>query len=120
MRHLRRRLAVAGAAALSVAALAGCSFTSGLLPSSGNDPNVYFAQANILTAKKVPILVLPECSMEPNGTTQTCTGTTVDKQPIVVTADQTQDSLPMTITVGGKEIFRGSAIEAMKKAATLP
>lgn len=120
MRTIKHRVAVASSATISVLALAGCSFTSGLLPSSGNNPNVYFAQANVLTAQQVPILVVPECSMEPDGTTQVCKGTTIDKQPIVVKADQNQESLPMTITVGGKVIFSGSAIEVMRKAASTP
>lgn len=120
MKKLRKQFALAAVTGIGLVALGGCSFTSGLLPSSGVDPNVYFAQANVLTAKEIPVLVLPECSMEPDGTTQVCRGTTIKQQPIVVTADQTQDSLPIVITVGGKEIFRGSALEVMAKAATTP
>ncbi|MGV1037059.1 MAG: hypothetical protein ACOYD0_08540 [Candidatus Nanopelagicales bacterium] len=120
MRKLRHQFTMIAVTGLGLVALSGCAFTSGLLPTSGVDPNVYFAQANVLTAKKVPVLVVPECSMEPDETTQVCKGSTVSKEPIVVTADQTQDTLPMVITVGGKEVFRGSAMEVMKKAATTP
>lgn len=114
---LRSTIAALGLA-VAATCLSGCAYTSGLLPSVGVNPDVYFASANILTEKQVPIWVLPECVLDSDGVTQTCTGKALDSRPITVVANQTDKKLPMTIKVGDEVIFVGSATEELEKAAT--
>ncbi len=115
-----RRWTAAGIALLAAASLSGCAYTSGLMPSAGANPNVYFAQSDVLTNLKIPVLVLPACTANADNTTQTCKGTTMTNEPILVEVDQTQASLPMTIKVGDKVVFTGSAMDVVKKEATAP
>lgn len=117
LRTRRAALTALGLATLATC-MTACSYTSGLLPSVGVNPDVYYASANVLTEKDVAIWVLPECTLGTDGKTQTCTGKTLDSQPITVVADQTDKTLPMTIKVGDTVIFTGSATDELAKAAT--
>lgn len=109
--------AVGCAAALMAALLSSCAYTSGLLPGFSTNPSVYFAVNDVLVSQQVPVLTYPSCVLEADQKTQTCTGETLDRQPISAVADQSDEALPLTIKIGEKVIFEGSATEVVTKGA---
>jgi hypothetical protein len=103
-------------AALVVAgALAGCSQVASLVPVGGGpEATVRIATIDVLQRERVAILVAPVCTAHGDGIT--CTGTTVAKEPIATTSTGT-DPYTMTVTVGGREIFSGTAVSVIDAAA---
>ena len=94
---------IAAAAALT----AGCSQVAALTPVGGGAiTTVRNATYDVLFDQQVTILVAPVC--EPTDSGFTCTGETIDGQPIVTTAVATKP-FEMTISVGGTVIFEGNA-----------
>ena len=113
--RLRR---AAGAAVLAAGALAvtGCSQIGALAQVSGVPlATVRTASYDVLVDKDVAILTAPVCT----ETTEeiTCLGRTVDGSEIRVVAP-TAKPLQMTVTVGGRELYRGSVQQVLDDAAS--
>ena len=96
------------------AALVGCTQISALKQVSGVPITTLTIAANdVLVDKKIAILTAPVCQLA--NATYTCTGTTVTKEPIVVTAPDTE-KLVMTIKVNSAVIFTGVVQDVIDKA----
>lgn len=90
---------------LAAPLLASCSQINALAPVSGVPlSTVQIAVNDVLMRKEVPILTAPICTA--SEAAFTCSGTTLRNEPIEVRVpnDATQ---VMTITVAGKQIFKG-------------
>jgi hypothetical protein len=104
-----RRLAWLLAAPL----LVGCSQLDALQQVSGVPlSTVRVAAYDVLVDKKVPIKVAPICTETPEQFT--CTGSTLDDEPIEVTVPNDEQQV-MTVTVGGEQIFRGPVQDVIEK-----
>ncbi|NQU36036.1 MAG: hypothetical protein HQ526_00385, partial [Actinobacteria bacterium] len=96
----------------------GCTQVEGLA-TQANMNVIYLATAStdVLTEKSIPIEQAPRCSVD-STRLYTCKGTTVDGRPIVVLVPEDNSQDPqMTITVGGEQIFSGSVLAVLNKAA---
>ncbi len=115
----RRFRSVRGSVAASTVVVAlllsGCSQVASLVPVSGGpEATVRIATIDVLTREKVAVLVAPVCTAKSGSIG--CTGTTAAKEPIVVTSGA-KAPYAMTVTVGGKEIFSGTAQAVIDEAA---
>ena len=133
---VKRAIAGAGAAALAVGALAGCSQVASLGPVSGAAANtMQIATDNILSAKKVNVLAGVVCTQKDDKSTE-CKGETVDGQPIISTGtvpvNETHTMSPggtptaaadgileinMVVKVGDKTIYTGPAQKLLDEGA---
>lgn len=101
-------------AIVAVVALAGCSQIDALAPVGGDAiTSVRNAVYDVLVDQQVPILDAPQCETVSGGFT--CIGSTVDGAEIRATAEATAP-YPLTITVGGEQIFSGNADEVLDNA----
>lgn len=108
---MMRRLAVA---IVAVVALTGCSQIAALTPVGGDAvTSVRNAVYDVLVDQEVPIMVAPQCESVDSGFT--CIGTTVDGAEIRAEAGASAP-YPLTITVGGDEIFTGDAQQVLDEA----
>lgn len=134
-RLIKRTLAAAGAAALTVGALAGCSQVASLGPVSGLATNtMQIAVDDVLIAQKVKVLEGVKCTQNEAKEVE-CKGSTVDNKPIIATGttpvSETHTMEPggtptaaangildikMTVKVDGKTIFTGSAQDVVEKS----
>lgn len=105
------------AGVIAVMSTSGCAYFSGVLPSAGIDPSIYYATSDVLVSKKLAVKVYPECVLDSNNTTQTCKGSMIDGRPILATGDQSDKSLPLTIKIGDTTIFKGSAKDVIAEGA---
>lgn len=62
------------------------------------------ATSDVLASEQVDVLTWPVCEFADN--TYTCTGETLDGQPIKATATGDEDQR-LTVTVGGRTIYQG-------------
>lgn len=110
---VRRAVSLAATAAIAATAMTGCSQISSLKQVSGGPVTALtIAAIDVLVEKKVAILEAPTCKL--TGADYTCTGSTIDKQPIVVTAPDA-GNLVMTIKLNGKVIYSGSVQDVIEK-----
>ena len=100
-----RRVALLAAPLLMVG-LVGCSQLSALAPAN-----------DVLLEKGVEILVAPECSE--SDSMFTCTGTTIDMEPITVTSSDAE-ATTMTVTVGGTVLYDGDVKSVIDRFAEAP
>jgi hypothetical protein len=107
---MRRVLLVTTAAV----ALTACSQVAALTP-VGGDPitTVRNAVYDVLVDQQVPLLVAPQCETVTSGFT--CLGTTTDGAEIRADAGGTAP-YPLTITIGGEQIFSGDAQQVLDEA----
>ena len=132
----KRVLAGAGAAALAVGALAGCSQVASLGPVSGAAANtMQIATDNILIANKINVLEGVRCTQSSTKETE-CKGKTVDGQVIVSTGtapiSESHSMTPggeptvasnglldiqMVVKVGDKTIYKGPAQKILDEGA---
>lgn len=104
----------AAALTLGLITLTGCSQVASLHQVSGVPiTSLTIAANDILVDQKVPLLQAPVCSLA--DAVYTCTGTTTTKQPIEVSAPDTE-KLVMVIKVNNAIIFTGSVQEVIEKA----
>lgn len=90
---------------------AGCSQVAALTPVGGDAiTTVRNATYDVLFDQQIAVLVAPVCKPTESGFT--CTGETVDGQPIVTTAAATKP-FDMAISVGGTVIFEGNAQDVL-------
>ncbi len=109
-----RRTALAIAVIATVAALTGCSQVAALTPVGGDSiTSVRNAVYDVLVDQEVAILVAPQCEIVDSGFS--CTGTTVDGAEIRAEAGGTTP-YPLTISVGGEQIFSGDAQQVLDEA----
>ena len=121
MKHMKQRMTAALAAGvLSAGALVlgGCSNIgteiATLKPVAGDKlTGLNIAVNDVLLAKGVNVLVAPVCTFETDS--YSCSGTTVEEQPIKATAKGAQPET-MTITVGGKKLYEGDIQDVLTKA----
>ncbi len=121
MRRRDRRCAGARTGApigLTVAAavtLAACSQINALTPVGGDSvTSVRNAVYDVLVADDVEILVAPTCATSDTGFL--CEGMTLDDQPIVARAGA-KAPYDLTIAIGGKTVFEGTAQDVLQRAA---
>ena len=109
------RAAVRALVALAaVATLSACSQMAALTPVGGDSiTTVRNAVYDVLVEQNVDVLLAPQCTTATDGFT--CAGTTMDGQDINAVAGATSP-YPLTITVGGTEIFRGTAQDVLQVA----
>jgi hypothetical protein len=108
---MRRLLALVGLGLV----LVGCSQAAAIAPVGGNRLTlVRFAALDVLVANGVALLDAPVCTQ--SGKDVTCSGDTVDHQPVVV-ASPDSDRTNMTVTVGGSVVYSGSVQDILDKAA---
>ncbi|MEK9809916.1 MAG: hypothetical protein VW362_05680 [Candidatus Nanopelagicales bacterium] len=106
-----RRLALA---VIATVALTGCSQIAALTPVGGDSiTSVRNAVYDVLVDQQVPIMVAPQCETVDSGFT--CVGSTVDGAEIRAEAGSTAP-YPLTITVGGEQIFSGDAQQVLDAA----
>jgi len=114
MLNLIKPAAVLGVIGLGTVALAGCTQISALKQVSGVPMTSLTIAANdVLVEKKIAILKAPVCQLA--NAVYTCAGTTVTKEPIEVTAPDTE-KLVMTVKVNNAVIFTGAVQEVIDKA----
>jgi hypothetical protein len=104
---------------LAAALLAGCSNVGSEVDSivsaaTGREETVLGAVNNVLLREGVDVLVWPVC--ESAGKTVTCRGTTVSGDDIVVDAPPVTP-ITVTLTVGGRALYSGSAQAVLDEAA---
>ncbi len=137
---MKRVPALITAAAAVGMALTGCSQLASLQQVSGVPVTTLTIASNtVLVEKKIPVKVAPVCEENEAASTLECKGSTLDGKEILVHAatppkekgtltidgqqtDLTSSVVPldMTITIGGQEIFKGTAqsvIEAAQKGS---
>ncbi len=108
-----------GLALAGVAAISGCAMANGLLESTGQA--AYTTQAatlDVLSSAGISVQLAPVCAENSSGPVTCSVGKTTGGEPIAVTgpdpkADKTDQ---FSVSVSGKVIFQGSAIEVMRKA----
>jgi hypothetical protein len=89
-----------------------------LAPVSGGPITTLRTAANdVLLEKGVEILVAPECTE--SESTFTCTGTTIDMEPITVTSSDAE-ATTMTVTVGGTVLYDGDVKSVIDRFAEAP
>ncbi len=111
----RRRLA-AMAVCFGALVLAGCSQFQALAPVAGdNSAAVRFAANDVLQGADVDLLAAPVCTVAADESIS-CTGKTVDHEPITVTS-QAAASPTMTVTVGTRTLYSGSVQDVLDGAA---
>lgn len=111
---------VAGAALLAVAAGAtsGCSQLAVLKPVAGDAvTSVNNATSDVLANEGVDVMTWPVCTF--TDTSYTCTGATVDGQPIVGTANN-DEAMILTVKVGDRTVFQGPVKSVIEKAGQAP
>lgn len=97
-----------------VALLAGCSQVNALQQVSGVPlSTVRIAAYDVLVEQKVLIKEAPVCTE--SETQFTCTGMTLEDEPIEVTVPNDEQQV-MVIKVGGKEIFTGPVQDVIEEA----
>ena len=105
------------AAALVGGVLTGCSQVDALVPVSGGPESIVRnATIDVLLREGVDVLVAPACAADDGRTVISCAGESVGKEPIATSAEPTAP-YAMTVTVGGREIYRGSAQDAIDEAS---
>ncbi len=107
--------AVASVAGVAlVGALSGCSQVASLVPVSGvQEATVRIAAIDVLARDRVGVLVAPVCTSQADAIS--CAGTTVAKEPIVVTS-AAKAPYAMTVTVAGRQIYAGTAQDVIDAA----
>lgn len=116
---MRRRTA-AGAAALTLAVVtvAGCSQIAVLQPVAGDGVTaVNNATSDVLAKEGVDVMTWPVCSFD--NSIYTCTGETLDGQPIAATTSSSEP-LELTVTVGGRTVYRGPVEAVLEEAGRVP
>ena len=117
MTAVRRTPALAAAAALVALALSGCSQVDALVPVSGGPESIVRnATIDVLLRADVDVRIAPTCAADAGRTVIRCTGRSGDDQPIETSATP-KAPYDMTVTVGGREIYRGTAQAAIDLAA---
>lgn len=113
----RRLVLTTGAAALAVAALAGCASQLSALAPVGGDAltGVKFAATDVLLEKKLGILEAPVCTQ--TGSAVSCVGSLTDGAVISVQADIGTKPHTMTVTVGGSVVYDGEVQKILDEAA---
>ena len=111
MRGLQRVLA---SAALAGFALAGCSQVEQLKPVGSRVTLVRFAALDVLAAKKVDLLVAPVCTSTDDNVS--CTGQTVNQQPVTVTSIH-DNPVNMEVSVAGSVVYSGSIQDVLDAQA---
>ena len=97
--------------AVSVAC-AGCSQTAALAPVGGAElGDLRYAVNDVLTDKRIEILVAPVCS-------GTCTGTTTGNELITATATS-EDASTVKIEVGSTVLYSGSVQDVLDRNSTV-
>lgn len=110
---MSRPIRAVGAGLGLLGALAGCSQVAALAPVGGDRlAEVRVATNDVLVDRAVPVLTAPVCSAA--GDAVTCTGTTVDQQPITATST---DPDTLVVTVGPTTLFTGSVQDVLTSAA---
>jgi hypothetical protein len=113
----RRALARGLGAAVVGVLLVGCSQVDALVPVSGGPESIVRnATIEVLLRDELDVLVAPSCAADAARTAITCTGRSGDDQAIETTAAP-KAPYEMTVTVGGREIYQGSAQAAIDAAA---
>lgn len=112
-----RRLPAIGVVAAAVLALSGCSQVDALVPVSGGPESIVRnATIDVLLRADVDVLIAPTCAADEGRTVIRCTGRSGDDQPIETSATP-KAPYEMTVTVGGREVYRGTAQAAIDEAA---
>ena len=109
-----RRLGLIIATAVGALLLTGCSQIDSLTPVGGAAvTSVRNATYDVLVHEQVSILEAPVCESTESGFT--CTGSTTDGESIVATAGSTSP-YPLTIMIGERVLFDGTATEVLEAA----
>lgn len=97
--------------------LAGCSQVDALVPVSGGPESVVRnATIDVLLREKVDVLVAPVCAADDGRTVIRCTGQTAAREPIETSAAP-KAPYAMTVTVAGRQIYDGTAQDAIDEAS---
>jgi hypothetical protein len=108
------RLRVVAAVTLGGLFLTACSQVSSLTPVGGAAlTSVRNATYDVLVDQQISVLVAPQCASTESGFT--CTGSTIDAEDIVAEAGG-EAPYQLTITIGGRVIFEGTAQEVLEAA----
>jgi hypothetical protein len=111
-RTVRALVLMAGAALL-----AGCSQVDALVPVSGGPESIVRnGTIAVVLDAGVDIRIVPTCAADEARTVIRCTGRTADDEPIE-TSSAPKAPYEMTVTVGGREVYRGTAQAAIDEAA---
>lgn len=112
-----RRLALAGALVLGASLLTACSQVDALVPVSGGPESIVRnGTIAVLLAADVDVRVVPVCAADDARTVIRCTGRSADDEPIE-TSSAPKAPYEMTVTVGGREVYRGTAQAAIDEAS---
>ena len=96
--------------------LAGCSQIAAIAPVGGSHlAEVRYAAIDVLVAAEVDILTAPVCAQAPSGEVS-CQGETTDGTKIAVDSPA-DDHTVLTVTVGDDELYSGSIMDVIDKAA---
>lgn len=115
----RNVLGAMAAAAVGAAALTGCSGTVVGLAESGNMSVIYLATASndLLLANKIAVYQAPRCTVT-NKIKYDCAGKALDGKIITASVpDGSVDDPIMTLTVGKRQIYRGSVVAVLEDNA---
>lgn len=114
-----RMATLAGIAVAGVVSVSGCAMADGLLESTGQAAyTTEAATLDVLSSAGIGVQLAPVCAENGSGPVTCSTGKTTAGEPITVTVTnpKTDKSDDFTVSVGGKVIHTGSAIEVMRKA----
>lgn len=112
-----RRLAASAALAIGAVLLAGCSQVDALVPVSGGPESIVRnGTVAVLLDADVDVRIVPVCAADEARTVIRCTGRSADDEPIE-TSSAPKAPYEMTVTVGGREVYRGTAQAAIDAAA---
>lgn len=108
------RLRVIAAATLGGLLITACSQVSSLTPVGGAAlTSVRNATYDVLIDQQIAILAAPQCESTESGFT--CTGSTIEEEDIVAEAGP-EAPYELTISIGGRVIFEGTAQEVLEAA----